>query len=167
VRDEVTAKEKTMAMGTVANVAEREITDTRVVNAPRELIWKVFTEPVHVVQWWGPDGFTNTTHSMDVRVGGEWVHTMHGPDGRDYANRIVYVELVKPERIVYDHISAPWHRTTVTLEDIGKDKTKMTFQMIFETPEDKRKVVETFKADVGLKQTLGRMEDYLAKVKAG
>ena len=154
-----------MTQGTVANVAaEREITDTRVINAPRELIWKVWTEPVHVVQWWGPEGFTNTTHSMDVRVGGEWVHTMHGPDGRNYPNRIVYVELVKPERIVYDHVSTPQHRTTVTLEELGRDRTRMTFQMVFETPEDKRKVVETFKADVGLKQTLSRMEDYLAKM---
>jgi len=152
-----------MAQGTLANVEDREITDTRVVNAPRELIWKVWTEPVHVTQWWGPKGFTNTTHSMDVRVGGEWVHTMHGPDGRDYENRIVYKELVEPERIVYEHISSPWHRTTVTFEDLG-GKTKLTFQMLFETAEHKRKVVEEYKAVEGLSQTLGRMEDYLAKV---
>ena len=156
-----------MAQAMLANTAEREITDTRVINAPRELIWKVWTEPVHVVQWWGPDGFTNTTHSMDVRVGGEWVHTMHGPDGRDYPNRIVYAELVEPERIVYDHVSTPLHRTTVTFEDIGDGRTKMTFRMVFETAEDKRKVVETFKADVGLKQTLGRMEEYLREVQEG
>jgi uncharacterized protein YndB with AHSA1/START domain len=152
-----------MAQETLTNTAEREITDTRVIHAPRELIWKVWTEPVHVTQWWGPSGFTNTTHSMDVRVGGEWVHTMHGPDGRDYPSRIRYVELVEPERIVYDHVNPPGHRTTVTFEDLG-GTTKMTFRMVFETPEEKRKVVEAFKADVGLQQTLGRMEEYLAKL---
>lgn len=153
-----------MAQGTLANVAEREITDTRVINAPRELVWKVFTEPVHVVQWWGPDGFTNTTKSMDVRVGGEWIHTMHGPDGKDYPNHIVYRELVEPELLVYDHISAPHHRTTVTFDDLGDGRTKLTFTMIFDTTEKKRWTMDTFKADVGLKQTLGRLEDYLAKV---
>jgi uncharacterized protein YndB with AHSA1/START domain len=153
-----------MAQGTLANVAEREITDTRVINAPRELVWKVFTEPVHVVQWWGPDGFTNTTKSMDVRVGGEWIHTMHGPDGKDYPNHIVYRELVEPVLLVYDHISAPHHRTTVTFDDLGDGRTKLTFTMIFDTTEKKRWTMDTFKADVGLKQTLGRLEDYLAKV---
>jgi uncharacterized protein YndB with AHSA1/START domain len=153
-----------MAQGTLANVAEREITDTRVIDAPRELVWKVFTEPVHVVQWWGPDGFTNTTKSMDVRVGGEWIHTMHGPDGRDYPNHIRYVEVVEPERLVYDHLSAPHHRTTVTFEDLGDGRTKLTFSMIFDTMEHKRSAVETYKADIGLKQTLGRLEDYLAKL---
>jgi uncharacterized protein YndB with AHSA1/START domain len=153
-----------MAHGTVVKVAEREITDTRVINAPRELVWKVFTEPVHVVQWWGPNGFTNTTKSMDVRVGGEWIHTMHGPDGKDYPNHIVYREVVEPELLVYDHISAPHHRTTVTFDDLGDGRTKLTFTMIFDTTEKKRWTVDTFKADVGLKQTLGRLEDYLAKV---
>ena len=156
-----------MTQAMLANAAEREITDTRVVNAPRELVWKVFTEPVHVVQWWGPDGFTNTTKSMDVRVGGEWIHTMHGPDGKDYPNHIVYREVTEPERLVYDHISAPHHRTTVTFDDLGDGRTKLTFTMIFDTTEKKRWTVETYKADIGLTQTLGRMEDYLAKVKEG
>jgi len=153
-----------MAQGTVANVAERELTDTRVINAPRELVWKVFTEPVHVVQWWGPEGFTNTTKSMDVRVSGEWIHTMHGPDVTDYPNHIVYREVVEPERLVYDHISAPYHRTTVTFEDLGDERTKLTFSMIFDTTEDKRSTVERYKADIGLKQTLGRLEQYLANM---
>jgi uncharacterized protein YndB with AHSA1/START domain len=152
-----------MMEGTLTNTAERELIDTRVINAPRELIWKVWTKPVHVVQWWGPEGFTNTTHSMDVRVGGEWIHTMHGPDGTDYPNRVVYVELKEPERIVYDHIPGPLHRTIVTLEDLG-GKTKMTFRMIFETMEDKKRVIEVHKADVGMIQHLGRMEAYLAKL---
>ena len=154
-----------MTQGTVANVEERLLTDIRVINAPRELVWKVFTEPVHVVQWWGPDGFTNTTKSMDVRVNGEWIHTMHGSDGRDYPNHIVYREVLEPERLVYDHVSAPNHRTTISFEDLGDERTKLTFSMIFDTTEHKRSTVKRYKADIGLKQTLGRLEDYLAKVR--
>lgn len=153
-----------MAQQMFVDTTDRELTDTRVINAPRELIWKVWTEPVHIVQWWGPEGFTNTTHSMDVRVGGEWVHTMHGPDGTDYPNRIRYVELIEPELIVYEHVNPPYHRTTVTLEDLGDNKTKMTFRMVFPDPETRQNVVKVYKADVGLQQTLGRMEAYLAKL---
>jgi uncharacterized protein YndB with AHSA1/START domain len=148
----------------VVTTADREITETRIVNASRELLWKVWTEPAHITQWWGPNGFTNTTEKMDVRPGGEWPHVMHGPDGRNYPNRIVYREVVKPERLVYDHISTPHHRTTVTFEDIGGGKTKLTMTMIFDTTEEKRWTVETFQAEVGLKQTLGRLEEYLPGV---
>jgi uncharacterized protein YndB with AHSA1/START domain len=153
-----------MTQGTLANVVDREITDTRIVNAPRELLWKVWTEPAHITQWWGPNGFTNTTEKMNVRPGGEWTHVMHGPDGRDYPNRIVYREVVEPERLVFDHISSPNHRTTVTFEDLGDGKTKLTFVMIFDTSEDKRKVAEEYRAVEGLSQTLGRLQDYLTKV---
>ena len=76
---------------------------TRVVDAPRELLWEVYTNPAHVAQWWGPKGFTNTIHEMDVRPGGIWRLTMHGPDGTNYPNRISFLEVVKPERLVYDH----------------------------------------------------------------
>jgi uncharacterized protein YndB with AHSA1/START domain len=89
---------------------------------------------------------------------------MHGPDGTDYPNHVVYREVFEPERLVYDHISAPYHRTTVTFEDLGDERTKLTFSMIFDTTEDKRSTVERYKADIGLKQTLGRLEHYLTKM---
>ena len=65
---------------------------------------------------------------------------------------------------MFDHVSAPYHRTTVTFEDLGDERTKLTFTMIFDTAEQKRTTVETYKADIGLKQTLGRLQDYLAKL---
>ena len=86
----------------------------------------------------GMISFTNSTKSMDVRVGGEWIHTMHGPDGKDYPNHIVYREVVEPSRLVYDHISAPHHRTTVIFDDLGDGRTRLTFTMIFDTTEKKR-----------------------------
>ena len=80
-----------------ANAADREIVITRVFDAPRELVWEAWTNPEHVVQWWGPRGFTTTIHEMDVRPGGVWHQTMHGPDGADYPNKSIFVEVVKPK----------------------------------------------------------------------
>jgi uncharacterized protein YndB with AHSA1/START domain len=81
----------------------RSIIGSRVFDAPRELVFSAFTDPKHLAQWRGPAGFTTTTHSFDFRVGGVWRFVMHGPDGRDYQNRVVYEEIVRPERIVYRH----------------------------------------------------------------
>ena len=73
--------------------AQRELVITRIFDAPRELVWRAWTDPKHVAQWWGPNGFTNTIHEMDVRPGGVWRFVMHGPDGVDYANKIVFGEI--------------------------------------------------------------------------
>jgi uncharacterized protein YndB with AHSA1/START domain len=81
----------------------RSIVGTRVFDAPRELVFAAWTEPQHLSQWWGPDGFTTTTHAFEFRAGGVWRFVMHGPDGRDYENRITFDEIVPPERIVYHH----------------------------------------------------------------
>src|SRR5579863_6976594 len=83
--------------------ADRELVFTRHFVAPRELVFEAWTNPQHVAQWWGPVGFTTTIHEMDVRPGGEWRLTMRGPDGTDYKNRIVFLEVAKPERLVYKH----------------------------------------------------------------
>src|SRR6185436_4556698 len=83
--------------------SDREIVIERLIDAPRELVWRAWTEPEHLEQWWGPNGFSVTTHSIDIREGGVWDFIMHGPDGRDYPNRIVFTEIVKPERIRHDH----------------------------------------------------------------
>ena len=88
---------------TVEFPSDREMVFTRVVDAPRDLVWEVYTDPKHVAQWWGPKGFTNTIHEMDVRPGGIWRLTMHGPDGTNYPNRIAFLEVEKPSRLVYDH----------------------------------------------------------------
>ena len=153
-----------MIEGKILDTTDREISDVRIVNASRELLWKIWTEPEHIIQWWGPEGFSNTTEKMEVRSGGEWNHVMHGPDGRDYINRIVYVDVVKPERLVYDHVSTPHHRTTVLFEDLGAGKTKLSFHMVFDTTEEKRHVAEKLKAESGLRETLGRMEEYLTRL---
>ena len=85
------------------NTSDREIVITRVLHAPRELVWQAWTDPKHVVNWWGPRGFTTTIKEMDFRVGGAWVHTMHGPDGANYPNKSIFKEIVPFERITFSH----------------------------------------------------------------
>ena len=97
----------------------RAIIATRVLEAPRALVWQAWTDPKHLAQWWGPNGFTTTTSAFDMRPGGVWRFVMHGPDGRDYENRITFDEVVKPERIRYHHgggdeVEPVQFRTTVT-----------------------------------------------------
>jgi uncharacterized protein YndB with AHSA1/START domain len=80
-----------------------EIVTTRVLDAPVALVWRAFTEPDQAVQWWGPVGFTTTTREMEVRSGGRWLYTMHGPDGRDYPKRIVYTQVVPQQLLAWAH----------------------------------------------------------------
>jgi uncharacterized protein YndB with AHSA1/START domain len=143
-----------------ADTAEREIRATRVFDAPRELVFDAWTKPEYVAQWWGPNGFTITTFEMDVRTGGTWRFVMHGPDGRDYQNRFDYVEVVRPERIVYDHITGPLFHATATFEE-QDGKTTVTVRMLFETAELREHVAREYGAVEGLEQTLSRLEGYL------
>jgi len=140
----------------------RELTISRLVNAPRKLVWKVWTDPEHIKNWWGPNGFTNTIFQMDVQPGGIWEFIMHGPDGTDYKNKSVYKEVMKYEKIVYDHVS-PKFQFTVTFNDQGS-KTLINIEMLFETPEARDNIVKVFKADVGLKQNIYKLEAYLRMI---
>jgi uncharacterized protein YndB with AHSA1/START domain len=143
--------------------ATREITATRVFNAPRDLVWKAWTDPKHIAEWWGPKGFTNTIHQMDVRPGGVWQFIMHGPDGTDYQNKIIYREIVKPERIAYSHVSGPLFEAAVTFAAEG-EKTRVTVTMLFESAELRDRVAKEYGAVEGLQQTLGRLEEQLSKM---
>ena len=150
------------------NLADREIVITRVFDAPRELIWNAWTDPKQIVQWWGPRGFTTTIHEMDVKPGGVWRHTMHGPDGTDYPNQNVFIEVVKPERIVYSLTGGKkgdrgtQAEVTWTFEAQG-NKTKLTLRMLFPSAEVREHVVKTYGAIEGGNQTLDRLGEHLAK----
>jgi uncharacterized protein YndB with AHSA1/START domain len=116
-----------------------------------------------LAHWWGPIGFTITTHGFDMRPGGEWRLTMHGPDGRDYDNRIVYDEIVRPERIVYAHGGdggTVEFKSTITFEDVG-GKTRLTMRGVFASKKERDWVAETYGAVEGAKQTLGRLDEFL------
>jgi uncharacterized protein YndB with AHSA1/START domain len=150
----------------LTDTSDREMVLTRVVDAPREIVWKAWTDPEQIVKWWGPNGFSNTLYEMDVKPGGVWRHMMHGPDGTDYTNKVVYLEVVKPEKLVYSHGddkegSACQFHVTVTFEEIDQ-KTKVTLRMLFESIEEHDKTVN-FGAIEGGNQTLGRLAEYLEK----
>jgi uncharacterized protein YndB with AHSA1/START domain len=122
------------------------------------------------MHWWGPNGFTNTIETMDVRPGGVWKHVMHGPDGTDYPNKSVFVEVVKPERIVYSHAGGKeggpgaHFEATWTFEALEKNKTRATGRMVFASAAERDHVAREFKAVEGGHQHLGRLAAYLAKM---
>ena len=139
---------------------------TRILDAPRALVFQMWTDPKHLSQWWGPDGFTTTTSAFDMRPGGVWRFVMHGPDGREYDNRITFDEVVKPERIRYHHgggddVEPVQFRTTVTFEDLG-GRTRLTLRGQFPSAAERDRVIREYGADTGLVQTLARLADYLA-----
>lgn len=140
-------------------VSERELLISRTIDAPRELVWEVWTNPDHIKEWWGPNGFTNTIHQMDVRPGGVWNYIMHGPDGTNYNNKSIYKEVIKPEKLVYDHISSPRFQFTALFIEQG-EKTIVNIQMLFNSKEDKQKVIMDFGVNKGLKQTTARLAKY-------
>src|SRR5262249_3136293 len=145
--------------------SDTEIVLQRTFEAPRDLVWKAWTDPEHVVRWWGPSGFSSTTRRMDFRKGGHWRFVMHGPDGRDYENLITYLEVVEPERPV-DKVGGVMDvepvnfETTVTFEHSGKG-TRLTMRSKFPSKKARDHVIREYGADEGGKQHLARLDEYL------
>lgn len=146
-----------------------EIYITRVYDAPIRAVWEAWTDPKKAAQWWGPRGFSITTHSKDLRVGGHWHYTMHGPDGVDYPNKTKYFEVEELKRLVYDHggndEQAPLFRVTVEFsEELGK--TKMEMIMALATPEAARETAK-FVKEAGGNTTWDRLGEYLSHELSG
>lgn len=135
------------------STADREIKISGLLNAPIELVWEVWTNPDHIKNWWGPNGFTNTISVMNVQTNGEWNLTMHGPNGTDYRNESIFKEVVKHKKLVYEHITGPKFTATIEFEEQG-DKTMLNWHMLFRNKEEFIQPVKTFKADEGLKQNV-------------
>jgi uncharacterized protein YndB with AHSA1/START domain len=151
----------------VQEMAARELVVTRVIDAPRELVYEAWTDPEHLARWWGPNGFSTTTQSFDFRPGGIWRFVMHGPDGRDYQNRITWNEIVPPERLAYHHgggedVEPVQFRTTVTFEKVG-GKTRLTLRAVFPSAAERDRVVREYGAEEGARQTVGRLAEYVAR----
>jgi uncharacterized protein YndB with AHSA1/START domain len=142
------------------NTADREISISRLLNAPIDLVWEVWTNPEHIKNWWGPHGFTNTITTMDVAPEGTWDLVMHGPDGTDFINHSIFKEVVKHKKIVYEHVSWPKILATIEFESRG-NKTFIQWHMLFESKEELIKVVKMHQADEGLKQNIEKLAKYL------
>ncbi len=144
----------------------RSIIGVREFDAPRDLVFSAWTDPKHLAQWWGPNGFTTTTHSFDFRPGGVWRFVMHGPDGRDYQSRVTFEEIVRPERIIYRHgggddVEPVQFKQTVVFQDIG-GRTRITWRGDFPSADARNRVIKDYHADQGLMQTMARLEDYVS-----
>lgn len=156
-----------MLNNTVVNIEGRELTVTRLFQAPRDLVYQTWTDPLYLSHWWGPAGFTITTHSIDVTPGGVWSYVMHGPDGTDYINQIRYIEIVRPEKLVYSHgdnEEEERFRVTVTMEEKG-NATELTMRMEFHTAEELEETVQKYGAIEGAKSTMGRLVEELEAIK--
>ncbi len=142
------------------NTADRSIRLTRLLNAPIEQVWEVWTNPDHIKHWWGPNGFTNTITKMDLQPGGEWLLVMHGPDGTDYENKSVFTEVIKHQKIVYEHISGHYFNASIEFETRG-DATLLHWEMLFETKEEYHKFIVELNVGESLRQNIVRLANYL------
>ena len=149
--------------------ADREIVISRVINAPRELVFEAFTEEQHLSRWWGPDGFTTTTRTFEFRVGGEWDFVMHGPDGTDYQEWISWTEIAPPERIALLHGEARGDanafESVLTFAADGP-ATRIEMRTVFPTRQSRDDAVEKFHAIEGGQQTLGNLAAYVTEMVA-
>lgn len=143
----------------------------RTLNAPRSLVWKMFADPYHLAQWWGPEGFTNRVEKLDFRTGGSWRHVMIAPDGTELTTDNVILEVTAPERIVYRNAPAdpkifgdnppPAFTKTVTFEEVG-GKTLLTLVCTFDTQQHREAVIRRG-FSLGTNQSFDKLEDYLAR----
>ena len=138
---------------------------TRVYDAPLQAVWEAWTIPEEIAQWWGPRGFTLTTHERDLRTGGHWHYTMHGPDGTDYENTTQYLDVLPMQRLVYDHGGhrdrPPLFRVTALFTE-RDGRTRLDMAMAFATPEVAREM-GGFIRQAGGESTWDRLAEYLGK----
>ncbi len=148
--------------------SDREVTFSRLLSAPRELVWEVWSDPRHLHEWFGPAGFTTTTHEFTFATGGEWRFIMHGPDGTDYPNRIVFREIVPPSRLVYENgwdlPGAPLDFTVVVRLDAAGSRTWLSIHFTFADARALRTAVERYGVLEGGTQTLDRIAGYLGAI---
>jgi uncharacterized protein YndB with AHSA1/START domain len=148
----------------LTNTTHREIVISRLLNAPVSLVFRAWTEPEHLIQWWGPKGFTNTFFEIEVKEGGIWRFMMHSPDGVDYPNIIRYTQIVPNERIEYEHGSENTEDedsfySIITFESIG-NQTLLTLKVVFRT-EAQQEEQKKFGADAGGQSTFDCLEEHL------
>jgi uncharacterized protein YndB with AHSA1/START domain len=142
-----------------------EICSSRIVQAARETVFKAWTDPVHLQNWWGPAGFSNTFHWFDLRPGGRWVFTMHGPEKGNYENECVFIKIDPPSLVAWQRISKPIFRVVAHFEEVTAGETKVIFKMLFDTAAACNKL-KPFVVDKN-EENFDRLEAELAKMVSG
>ena len=152
------------------STADRELVITRVMNAPRELVFEAWTKPEHLINWWGPNGCKTTMQEVNIVPGGRWKFIMETPDGTKYPNEIVFHEIEPPARLYYGH-SGPDDpeglnfTTTVTFEEAGPGKTKVTMIGLFQSKEALEYVIREHGAKKGGEETIAKLAAYVESLK--
>jgi uncharacterized protein YndB with AHSA1/START domain len=144
---------------------DREIVLTRVINAPRELVFRAWTDPEQIPKWFGPSGFVCTTHEIDIRVGGRWRFDMRGPDGTMYPNRMVFLEIRSPEIIVMNHghdvdDDPTRFRVTITFDEQKDKKTVLTLRQLHPTKAQRDAGIGFGAVELGM-QTLDKLTEHV------
>ena len=160
----------------IAEPGNQEIIIMRIFDAPRELVWKAWTEPERMMRWWGPKGFTSPYCEIDLRVGGALLYCMRSPEGKDYWGTGVYREIVPPERLVYTDSFADEHGNVVPATHYGMSEDialEMLVTVTFEEHEGKTKLTlrhvgipagaDREGAQQGWSESLDKLAEYLAK----
>lgn len=117
-----------------------EIHSTRVLNAPVELLYQAFANPLYLKNWWGPHGFTNTIHTFDLKPGGHWNLTMHGPEKGHYENASIFDTVIPNQLVSWKRKTQPLFDMTIVFEKIDDNTSKINFKMLFETVEAAEKI---------------------------
>ena len=146
---------------------EREIVLSRVFDAPRELVFKAWTDQRHLDKWFGPSGFSIVTHECDVRVGGRWRFDMVSPD-KNYGNRMVFLQIRAPELLVFDHGAdrdddPDKFRVTITFDEQTNRKTVVTLRQLHPSKALRDAKIAFGAVEYG-NQTMGKLADYLREL---
>ena len=147
--------------------SDRKIEVTRVFDAPRDLVWKAYTDPEAIPQWWGPRRHTTTVDKMDVRPGGAWRYVSRDADGNEYGFHGEYREVVPPERIVctFEFEGMPGHASVETLTLVEHDgKTTVTNTSVFDSVEDRDGMLQSGMEE-GARESYDRLAEYLETLK--
>lgn len=153
-----------MATEIIKTTAESEIVSSRIFNFSNELLFRAWSEPEHLKNWWGPAGFTNTFHQFDFKVGGKWVFTMHGPEKGNYQNECEFIKIDEPHLVAWQRISQPLFQVLTTFEQVSPNQTKLVFKMLFETAQECSKL-KPYVVDKN-EENFDKLEVELAKMNA-
>ncbi|MEC3920355.1 SRPBCC family protein [Nocardia sp. CDC160] len=152
---------------TSSPTTDREVLISRVIHAPRDLVFEAFTDIRHLSKWWGPAGFTTTTRAFDFRVGGRWDFVMHGPDGTDYQEWISWTEIVPPARIALLHGESrddPNAFESIFTFEAEGGETRVEMRTVFPTKELRDEAVKKFHVTEGGHQTISKLATYVTEI---
>jgi hypothetical protein len=146
----------------ISTTPDSEIVSSRIFNVTRETLFKAWSDPNHLKNWWGPSGFTNTFNEFDFRVGGQWSFIMHGPDKGNYHNECEFIKIEQPALIAWKRFTKPIFQIVALFEEVDANKTKLIFKMLFASAEECNKI-KRFVVDKN-EENFDRLEIELTKM---